>query len=537
MHPVRFALAALLVIAACKKPATSATQVRTSRIEGVLAYRASCQSGPVVPFPGQRFDGGPVLYLTDKQDQVRGGYYKPNAAGQFQIVGVGPGEYRLRLAAGELRHFWQGVPVTGIRIVVPETATRIELGTTCVDGMPPADVEITAAWNDGDRSVAAPGDMLHLEDAAGHVRLNVSAVVEGERRELPAEWYPAAASAALTVLDTEVAWTPGAVTATTVMALAGDGRGSFVPLSMPLRMHARRAEGKRYGGWLDFSNAATLAAFTPRTFNAFVESGAAGARMSAESSPGYVEASLVSRVSYLAPTVAVSAVLDIAQLGLGAMIELNLDTTFGAQVSARLSATSDGGIMELLDGQGTTIVYGAWRPTPAAILQLQFDWATRTAVFSVGEYGPAKTITAVIAEPVTRPVGRLAPRVSLYSGGNPAAPFDVTVAGLYVDSSALLFELAIGPQTRDGRVYDAFPFAAEKGALAMIDAGLYMGAGPLDVSISEPRAVSTYLVDYEGAPMTLFTEQPAEWVALFSTIDAIDPETMAPINDGAAMLY
>ena len=80
--------------------------------------------------------------LTDAQSYVKAGPVKPDALGRYSFAGVQPGTYQLRLAAGELHDFWVDAPANGLQVVVPATATHLNLGTTCADTTPPERLEI-----------------------------------------------------------------------------------------------------------------------------------------------------------------------------------------------------------------------------------------------------------------------------------------------------------------------------------------------------------------------------------------------------------
>lgn len=537
MKALLFAIAVLTLAPACKKTAQPATPA-TSRVDGVLAYRASCQDQPVLPFPGQTLAGGPVLYLTDMQNQVRGGYVKPDYYGRFSMESVKPGEYRLRLAAGSLRSFWAGAPVTGLRVVVPATPARVTLGVVCADSMPPTALQVAAQWNESDVSRGAPGDMLHLEDAAGRAQLSVSAEVDGVRRELTGAWNLTDAAAPVTLAGAALSWAPGTVTYSSVTGLAGDGLGSFVPVTVPFRLHARRAEGKRVGGWLDFADPATLAVFSRQAAaGATLETLAHGARLSAPAGPEFAEASLTSEASYLAATIAVAAVLDLERLDAGTELSLTLHGPFFPQVVATLRMTATGGVLAIVDGQGGVAAEAPWQPTPTAVMQLTYEPASGAASVAIGEFAPTQLIGGVLAA-TTRPTDRLAPVFSVRRGlPEWGGAFDVTCAGLQVSETTMLYRLPITPQALNGRTYDGTPQAPEPHALAFVESRGYIGDGEMWVSMTQPAPLSTYLIQYNGAPTTLITDLTPASVAREAAIDAYDRETFAPINAGGAMLY
>lgn len=538
MHKSIFiALIALTFVTACKKTPAKVAPPPTSYIEGALSYRSGCRAGPAVPFPGQAFDGGPVLYLTDAYDHVKTGYVKPDALGRFSFAGVGPGDYRLHLAAGALHELWVGYSVSSIRVVVPSTPRRIALGVTCADTEAPRNVEIEARWLDTDYSTASNGGMLHLEEATGGAQLIAWGDVDGQRRELSAEWY--SPTEGMKVEGTALSWAPGALTGAALAGMAGDGKGSFVALSVPLRMHSHRVSGLVVGGWQAFSDPATWAVFSKiEEQGAVISPELDGARFVSMMAANDVEATLVSAASYLAVTLAVSAVVNVARLDLGAEIELAVAGMSTSPVSARLRVTgATAGWLELVDSAGGVVAATPWKPTPSAIVELRFDAAAGQASAAVGEFGPANSVSAIIALSSTRPAERLAPRLTLRTGPSMAAGFDVTCEGLYVSEQARLFTLPVRPRGRDDVMYSEFPYAAEPGAVAYVESGLYFGAGDMLITMATPRPLSTYLINYQGSAATVITDQGDEWVSRFSTLAYVDRETMAPINAGRDMLY
>lgn len=531
---VILALAFGLTAAACKKPAAKPAPAPASRVTGMLAYRNSCQGGPLAPFPGQAFNGGPELFLTDAQSYVKGGPVKPDALGRYSFAGVQPGTYQLRLAAGELHDFWAAAPTNGLQVIVPEAASHVNLGTTCADTMPPEALEIRAAWNDRDGSAARPDGILHLEGYAEEARLAVWADSEGSRHELAATWQ--VREGAVSLAQSTLTWAAGAVTRGTLAVLAGDRRGSFIRLSVPFRMHAQRAAGRRYGGWLAFADPATLAVFEGHTMGAVVMANQSGTRFASYVPEGEATASLTSLATFLAVTASVEAAFDLHQFATGSEIALELTNPLKWPVGVRLRQGETGGAFEITGEDGRTLAAAQVTFTTTALVQLRYDQSTGAVTAGFGEFAPAVTIAAVIPPAGVFSVVRLAPRLSVRRT-NGAQAFDVACAGIFVDASALVYALPAAPQSLDGVVYDGLPGREGAGVFFWVDSGAFFGAGDVLVSVTEPRALSTHWFTMGATHGTLITDEAAEWVSQFVSIDQSDAESMAPMNDGAFMLY